>query len=384
MSIARVSILSPEPLQVVQRSSVLPAPGGATLTVRGTGALAGTSSGDLRLVECPDAFGPGTPWVTGALELDGAGGFTLRAPVGAGGWFRLEVRLRSGDEVVAEGTTEPVGVGEVLLVAGQSYAASCHTAVTTVTDPMGRVVTCSPESPGWRIAHDPQPGISSRIDTDTAVELMEKLEKLDLSFPHGPHSPFRGSIWPTAGNLLVDMLRVPIGLVHTAVGGTRLRHWRSGTRLFGNLVEGVRVAGDVRAVLWQQGESDAQAGTATPDYVAGLRALRADFCAATDRDRPWVLAKSTHHPTGDGPADAGVAVRTAVHQLCGEPGFVAGPDTDALHGEDYRARWHHGAHFTALGQVTAGRMWAAVLVALVAGADSPALGVSSSADARTP
>jgi len=350
MSIARVSILSPEPLQVVQRSSVLPAPGGATLTVRGTGALAGTSSGDLRLVECPDAFGPGTPWVTGALELDGAGGFTLRAPVGAGGWFRLEVRLRSGDEVVAEGTTEPVGVGEVLLVAGQSYAASCHTAVTTVTDPMGRVVTCSPESPGWRIAHDPQ----------------------------------RGSIWPTAGNLLVDMLRVPIGLVHTAVGGTRLRHWRSGTRLFGNLVEGVRVAGDVRAVLWQQGESDAQAGTATPDYVAGLRALRADFCAATDRDRPWVLAKSTHHPTGDGPADAGVAVRTAVHQLCGEPGFVAGPDTDALHGEDYRARWHHGAHFTALGQVTAGRMWAAVLVALVAGADSPALGVSSSADARTP
>ncbi len=62
-----------------------------------------------------------------------------------------------GRAVSATAAVEPVGVGEVFLIAGQSYAAGCNDGLLRVNDPEGRVVCYDPAAKSWRVAHDPQP-----------------------------------------------------------------------------------------------------------------------------------------------------------------------------------------------------------------------------------
>lgn len=355
----------PRPLQVLQRRTTSPGLGTGVITVEAAGAPPDVDAAEVRTVALSESFGSGTEWVPADLRLDGDS-FRATAEVGAGGWFRVEVRLLRAGAVVAEGSIEPVGVGEVFVVAGQSYAAVGHEEVTTVTDPLGRVTAACPETDGWRIAHDPQPRIVERIDADTNRELLEMLDGLDLGFPHGPHSPFQGSIWPSAGNALVAALGVPVGFVHVAVGGTRVEHWRRGSQLFANLCDAVQLAGNVRAVLWQQGESDAHDETPGEVYRDRLRALRDDLADASGRDVAWLPAKSTYHPTNLRPFEAGAEVRAAVDALWSQPGFAPGPDTDTLREMGvHRAAFARGGHLTGAGQRAAGALWAEAVVEFI-------------------
>ena len=362
----RLTITAPEPLRVFQRTSLAPGLGRGTVTVRGLGAPESAARARVRTIATAEAFGEESGWVDAPLKREPDGSFELSAEVPAGGWFHLDVRLLAGDgTAVATGEVVPVGVGEVFVVAGQSYAAVCHERVLVVEDPMGRVVATSPEQPGWRYAHDPQPRIVTRIDGDALAEIAEVLDQLDLSFPHGDRSPFLGTIWPAFGNNLLLLERVPVALVHAAVGATRVGMWHPGSQLFANVVDAVEMAGDYRAVLWQQGESDVAYGTTTEEYAAALRAMRSALVSRTGLDRPWLPAKSTHHPLG--PAEPGdeAPVRAAVDLLWGEEGFAPGPDTDTLQGPDHRAGWFRGAHLTALGQQRAGLLWAGAVHALL-------------------
>jgi len=358
----------PLPLQVLQRRTTSSGLGHGRLVVEGVGMPADIDSAQLRTVALSECFGAGTDWTPAELAVEGDA-FVAAADVAAGGWFRVETRLMRGGEVAAVATAEPVGVGEVFVTAGQSYAAVCHEAVMTVDDPLGRVTAACPETDGWRIAHDPQPRIVDRVDADTTRELLAMLADLDLGFPHGPHSPFQGSIWPPLGNALVAELGVPVGFVHVAVGGTRIEHWRRGTALFANLCDAVALAGDVRAVLWQQGESDAHDETPGAVYEQCLRQLRDDVVAATGLELGWLPAKSTYHPTNLRPFEAGGEVREAVERLWAQPGFYPGPDTDTL-GEMgvHRAPFSRGGHFTGAGQRAAGAMWAEAILRLLAAA----------------
>jgi hypothetical protein len=358
--LAPLALTSPQPLQVIQRSSVAPGLGAGLLRLAGSGAPPGAAGAQVRTVLCAEAYGDPTDWTDADFAVAPDGAFTAALVVSAGGWFRLEVRLvDAAGSPVAAGVVEPVGVGEVFVVAGQSYAAVCHERVLVIEDPMGRVAATTPETPVWRVANDPQPGIKTRIDLSTLAELAEVLAELDLSFPHGEHSPFQGSIWPAFGNSLLTLAGVPVGLVHAAVGATRIGHWQPGLQLFTNVVDAVTLVGDYRALLWQQGESDVANETGTEQYVALLRAFRAGIVEATGLDRPWLLAKSTHHPNAGHDEALELPIRAAVDQLWGEPGFRRGPDTDVLRGADHRAGWFRGSHFTALGQQKAGLMWAA-------------------------
>jgi hypothetical protein len=355
-----LAITTPRPLTVVQRTSVLPGLGRGPLRIAGTGAPAAASRGELRTVPCAEAVGGATDWVDGGLEVDPDGHFSLAAEVAAGGWFRVEVRLldESG-AVVSQGVVEPIGVGEVFVVAGQSYVCSCHERMMIVDDPMCRAVAASPEEPEWRFAHDPQPKIATRIDLDSLAEIAEVLAELDLSFPHGEHSPMVGSVWPPFVNALLRMERVPVALMHASVGATRIGFWRTGSQLFINMVDAIEQVGDYRALLWGQGESDVAYGTSTDEYVDSLIGLRTALVERTGLDRPWLVAQSTHHPTGEEREEREVAVRAAHVQLGQLPGFRPGANTDSLRGPDHRAGWFRGAHLTALGQQSAGLLWAA-------------------------
>src|SRR5262249_10942470 len=79
-----------------------------------------------------------------------------RGEVGAGGWYRRDVRAAAGGKAVAQATVERVGVGEVFVVAGQSNAAN-HGAEKQLTN-TGRVAAF--DGTGWQPANDPQPGAS--------------------------------------------------------------------------------------------------------------------------------------------------------------------------------------------------------------------------------
>ena len=82
----------------------------------------------------------------------------LRAVISApaGGWYRLELRLRVPTEVLSEAAVERVGVGEVFVIAGQSNSANHGAEKQQVTS--GRVAAFSRKE--WSLAHDPQPGAS--------------------------------------------------------------------------------------------------------------------------------------------------------------------------------------------------------------------------------
>src|SRR5258706_12136953 len=68
-------------------------------------------------------------WVTNAWQKvatvkPGISAFRGELTAAAGGWYRLEVRMKRGDIIAAETAVEHVGVGEVFIVAGQSNSAN--------------------------------------------------------------------------------------------------------------------------------------------------------------------------------------------------------------------------------------------------------------------
>ena len=94
------------------------------------------------------------------------------------------------------GNIEPIGVGEVFIVAGQSYAGGHNDEVLKVADPSQAVSTYDWQTKTWRVAHDPP-----------------------------PHNGDGGSIWPPLGDMLVPTLRVPVSFVNVSVGGTSTTKW---------------------------------------------------------------------------------------------------------------------------------------------------------------
>ncbi|NUQ65821.1 MAG: hypothetical protein HUU20_25445 [Pirellulales bacterium] len=249
----------------------------------------------------------------------------------AGGWYRLEVRWRDGEGVLGTASVEPFGVGEVFVIAGQSYAAGCNDESIRVDDPAGRVVAYDAIQESWRAAHDPQPNVGSG-----------------------------GTIWPHMGNSLLPLVRVPIGLVNVAVGGTSSRQWMPGEPLFENLVAAGAEVRRFRAVLWQQGESDVIEKTGIDTYVRNLVTIREAATKKWGFEPPWLLAKSTLHPTVyNDPVHEG-QIREAIDRLWRLPGFRPGPDTDILGGEN-RGEMQSRRHFSPIGQRRAGLLWFAAV-----------------------
>ena len=249
------------------------------------------------------------------------------------GWHRLEIRCRVGEAITHAGSVEPFGVGEVFIVAGQSYATNCNDELLKVVDPRHRVVAFDSAKGTWGVAHDPQPVADGSVG---------------------------GSIWPPVGDALVKEFRVPVAFANVAIGGTATSQWMPGEPLHKRLVETGKTLGSFRAVLWQQGESDVIAKTTTEKYAANMRAIRHAAATAWGTQPPWLLAKSTLHPTVyNDPAGEG-RIRKAIDELTARPGFQPGPDTDkldGLHRGDAKSR----RHFSALGQKKAAEMWVEVI-----------------------
>lgn len=349
---AEITIVSPQPWQVIQRNDASAAngrafgPGGSAVVrvvLAGEDTLSMGAAWEARVgVAMMPASEPvpTLPWrsLTLVRSMDAAkqpGTIVADVVVPAGGWYRLEVRERGRDGAIRrEASVEPFGVGEVFLVAGQSYATNTNDERLRVTDARQRVAAYDVATRTWRLADDPQPA---------------------------PDRSEHGSIWPPVGDALARALDVPIGFANVAVGGTSSAQWMPEGPLSARLWQAGRDLGRFRAVLWQQGESDVLADTPTAEYVGRLERIRAAAVEAWGSAPPWICALSTHHPTVYRKPEAEESVRIAITELCRRPGFVLGPDTDQLQGEN-RGGPQSRRHFSAIGQRNAARLWSEVLL----------------------
>lgn len=344
-----VEVVAPRPWEVVQRVGFVPAESGTdgapgreaspgqadvAIEVRSARPLSGATA--VARVVPVTGIEEVPPWRRLDLREGAKAGLhvgTLRVP--AGGWYRLEIRVTPADGTgEIETSLEPFGVGEVFLVAGQSYATNTNDQRLAVSDRRNRVTAFDLAAGTWRIADDPQP------------------------VPDGSDG---GSIWPATGDALVEALDVPVGFVNVAWGGTSSAQWQPGTPLHDRLVAAGKTLGRFRALLWQQGESDVIAHTATDDYVAALGRIRGAAARGWGFEPPWMLAKSTHHPTVyDDPEGEG-RIRAAIDRLAASPGFAPGPDTDTLRG-DARGGIGSRRHFSPAGQRAAAALWTTAIL----------------------
>jgi hypothetical protein len=339
-------VVSPQEYQVVQRD----AKNVGTVRVQGTlGEPAKGADGfEYRL----GVDGKPGEW----QKLDATpkgGGFDTMVEVPAGGWYTLGVRATAKGRPVAEATVERVGVGEVFVVAGQSNSAN-HGAEKQTTKTK-RVSTFS--GTGWQLAADPQPGASGG----------------------------GGSFLPPFGDAIAEKFGVPVGLVACGVGATSVREWLPKGATFPNpptIEANVRKVGVIweskgdlyatfrermkalgpngfRAVLWHQGESDANQADTTRTlpgklYREFLERLIRDSRKDIGWDAPWFVAQASYH----GPKDEGSAdIRDAQAALWKHEVALEGPDSDALKG-DFRDGGGKGVHFSGPGLREHAARWA--------------------------
>ena len=358
MLLADPEILSPQPWQVLQRtvmsfsadSTAAEPRGHATVSIRlsGNDLLKAGTQAEFRLVASIQgatregltaADPPSGDWTPITLQAvappdQGLAKATVKLP--AGGWYRLEVRLRTtAGEVATTAAVEPVGVGEVFLIAGQSYATNTNDERLQVKDSRQRVSAYHWETGRWQLANDPQPA---------------------------PDRSDGGSIWPPVGDRLAECLDVPVGFVNVAVGGTSTRQWSPDGPLSARMHRAGQNVGAFRAVLWQQGESDVIEGTSAADYVARMQAIRAAAVDAWKSEPLWLCAQSTHHPTVYNNPDGEGRIRSAIIKVSGLPGFGLGPDTDLLTGPN-RGGPGSRRHFSSTGQRNAAKLWSDLLIA---------------------
>jgi hypothetical protein len=114
-----------------------------------------------------------------------------------------------------------------------------------------------------------------------------------------------------------------------------------------------------RAVLWHQGESDANQKDATRTlsgklYREYLEKIICDSRRDIGWSAPWFVAQASYHVPGDEGSDD---IRTAQASLWKDVLALEGPDSDALKGK-LRERDGKGVHFSGEGLRVHGAKWA--------------------------
>ena len=292
-------------------------------------------------------------WTKLDVSFDGPK-FSAILDARAGGWFRAEVRASSGDHVLGEASVEHVGIGEVFVVAGQSNSAN-HGEEKQMTQ-TGRVASCLGEH--WQLANDPQPGASGK----------------------------GGSFLPPFGDAMVEKFGVPIGFVPCGIGATSVREWLPNGAVFPNpptierrvqqrpdgqweskgeafaaFIDRMSPFGPhgFRAVLWHQGESDANQRDLTRTlpgklYREYLEQVIEDSRRQIGWPAPWFVAQVSYHLPSD---EESPDIRAAQASLWADGIALEGPDSDAIRGT-FRQNNGQGVHFSGPGLREHAARWA--------------------------
>ncbi len=284
--------------------------------------------------------------------------FTADIAVPPGGWYVCRAKATTGGKLLATAEVPHVGVGEVFVVAGQSNSA--NNGEEKQTTKTGLVSTF--DGTHWRLANDPQPGAGGA----------------------------GGSFMPPLGDAVAERCNVPVGFVACGMGGTSVREWLPKGATFPNpptILNNVQQLPDgqweskgniypgfiarmkqlgphgFRAVLWHQGESDANQQDPTRTlpgtlYREYLERIIRDSRQAIGWDVPWFVAQVSYHVPGD---EASPDIRAAQASLWKDQIAIEGPDTDALKGP-LRERNGQGVHFSGPGLRQHAARWAAKVI----------------------
>jgi len=318
---------SPSQRQVFQQGPS----GGAEVPVEGTVPEA-TTSLEVRAVL---ADGTLTTWLPVALgdASDGRRRFVGSLSVPSGGWHELQYR-EEGKRKSRRGVGR-FGVGEVFIVAGQSNSTNCGRPST----PVHNDLLSAFDGQDWRHAHDPMPGVQD----DTTG----------------------GSPWPRFADLLQRSLDVPVGIASVGHGDSSILDWQPGIgpreegigkALYPALRDRLAALGQVRAVLWHQGETDAREGLGEVEYVESFLRIRQALRDDTGSDPPWVVARVSFLPRNT--ETAMHEIRSAQQRLWSDGHALRGPDTDDLQGP---LRAGDRTHFSRLGLEVHAERWYAMV-----------------------
>ncbi|HTR43501.1 MAG TPA: sialate O-acetylesterase [Pseudomonadales bacterium] len=271
----------------------------------------------------------------------------------AGGWYRLEVRALQQKTPLMTNTIEHVGIGEIFVIAGQSNSANYGEKKNqTVT---GLVAAFN--GTNWQLAADPEPGAGGK----------------------------KGSFMPLFGDDMVEQFHVPIGIVAMGIGSTSVREWlpsgilftklptltrnvvtvgagqwESSGKIFDTFAARMKQLGPngFRAVLWHQGESDANQGSPQNTLPGGLYRQYLEQIILQSRreigwNAPWFVAQVSYH----NPDDTGTPDIPAAQKAVCDDGFAfPGPDTDVLTGQ-MREKNGEGIHLSAAGLKEHAQLW---------------------------
>jgi hypothetical protein len=270
----------------------------------------------------------------------------------AGGFYDLQIRPVFQGQAGQPMTVLAVGVGEVFITAGQSNTTNYGSPTGFVPSLLvssfnnGPQKGINPAYPGahWQWGIDPQPN----LDQSTG-----------------------GSVWPTMATNLSVALNVPIGLYSAGCGGTPIEEWLPGyvkaptlvtpqVVLFNRLTNAInyfKFRSGVRAILWDQGESDYDAGTDPTVYQIKLETIINESRAVTGVPIKWMVAKATSLST------ANLVYRNELEQAQANvvDGVLTfgGPNTDLI-GLSYRILSTGDSlpeHFNAQGLMLLGTEW---------------------------
>ncbi len=211
-------------------------------------------------------------WRAAETDADGAWRGELQ-PVPAGGPYRLETRFNPKGNKLGEWSLRGdmrhfLGVGDLWIIAGQSNASGYGRAPYDDAPELG--LHMLRHHGAWTLAAHP-------LSDATASVFPASRETYNTG--HSPFLHFARSLKRGLGH--------PIGLLPAALGGSPLRDWHpeSGP-LFANLKAMVdRAGGRVKGLVWYQGETDAEPGTAA-DYLNRFLASAEGWRKALGADLP--------------------------------------------------------------------------------------------------
>lgn len=244
-----ISITTPVQYQTFQRS-------GST----GTITITGTYTGNPTAIEA--SFNGGAYSTIDSTLSDGtySGSLTSQAQ----GQGTLTVRFTNATSVSS--TKTYIGIGEVFLVAGQSNAVGQGTSNQTYSSTDGFKATLFGNDYKWKELVDPYDSNTNQVDTissDTAL----------------------GSWVLLLATSIMNNQHVPVAFIPSAKGGSGIDEWQPGVNhqnrstLYGSSVYRTLQAapGGIRAILWWQGEHEANAGNTQSYYYNYFSTLASSY-----------------------------------------------------------------------------------------------------------
>lgn len=310
--------------------------------------IAGAVPAEATIVEAkadiqPGLRGKAVDWTVVAKDAQIQDGkFTGTLKLETGGWYQLTVRFRKSTadtDALSQATVEKVGIGDIYITAGQSNSVN-----------YGKPRQKSAES------------LSVYFDGKQFTQAADPI-------PGGVGDG--GTPWPILGDMLSRTTRAPVCFRCATVNWLRVREWVPGAfqKNIERLTERAKWFGPqgFRAVLWVQGEADADTGQheATPaaDYERDAKAMIQFSREQLGWPVDWFVAGNCYFPPNgknNEAREAGIASILGAQKALWEKDIAhRGPDTTDLVGSgDYR---HDGIHFGPKGLLIHAERWYAIL-----------------------